>query len=651
MERSGPRVPSAFWVLVPGLLLALAGARAVLAESRRAQDETRDRARLAAERAARAVETLADEYAGPLPAADSNVSLDAFSSATRHLRPALALTRTGGRIETESPAPPSGDEARDAAVLADVRAVLDADDAPSPDQAALLAAGAAEAVATPWVAAELRIRAAQADLGRDAPDAALRVLAPVLAEDPRRAERTARPGADGAWITAARLVVRALDVADVSGRAADVDEALLARAALEVAADPFGLDDVDRTRLVAELLSHVEAPAARRDATSRSADLERLREHVRGLRASPTDVALLAWDRRPTLFVLRRVQLSDAPADVAWIGGAVPNATFERRVTRELEELRAEGVSVRLRAPAGSVEASGDSAPAADDVVHAAPLAHLAGWSVEARAPAPTTLPPGAVVLAAAVLLATLSLGGGALVLARAARHHARLAEERRSFLDHVAHEVRTPTAALLALSEELASGHVPAERVATYHAHLANEARRLADLVEETLDLARLEGGRLVATREELDVRDVVREAIDALRLDAAAVHVELPATPVVVRADRGALRRALRNLLRNAVTHGASARPAELRVAQEGGDVVVSVRDFGRGIPPEHLARVFERFHRVPSATHEVKGVGLGLALVREVARAHGGDAGVVSTPGAGSTFTLRIAAGGAA
>jgi signal transduction histidine kinase len=194
------------------------------------------------------------------------------------------------------------------------------------------------------------------------------------------------------------------------------------------------------------------------------------------------------------------------------------------------------------------------------------------------------------------------------------------------------------------ALSEELASGRVASEREPLYHSHMLRESRRLSGLVEDTLDFARLEAGRLAFRMEPADLRRVVREAIEGSD-GAGRVVARLPDDPVVGNVDAAALRRAVRNLVDNAVRHGGGDAPVRVELSATNGHASIAVIDRGRGIAPEHQPRLFERFFRVPSATHETKGVGLGLALCREVARAHGGDVDVESRVGAGSTFTLRL------
>ncbi len=406
--------------------------------------------------------------------------------------------------------------------------------------------------------------------------------------------------------------------------------------------DEWELGDARRVELAALLDARFPEPPERDVVAAAGRAARRLRDQVRELEWEGRESDACALDdvagAPGALVIFRRVELSEAPA---WVVGVVPESAVAGRLA-PLEHARRTVVETST----GPLSGARLPAPARGDIAESASIAALPGWRVDVRLPQPIGgVPPAALALAAAVLLATAALVLGALALSRAARGQARLAEERRTFLDHVAHEVRTPAAALLALSEELERGHVDAARQPTYHAHLLTEARRLADLVEETLDLTRLEGGRLVAAREAVDLRDVVRAAVAAARPDDGRVTVTLPEGEVRVWIDRAAVRRAVRNLIDNALRHGAAQQPVEITLEIAGDDARLTVRDHGGGIPADHIARIFERFHRVPSPTHDAKGVGLGLALVREVATLHDGGVGAENAADGGASFTLRL------
>ena len=174
----------------------------------------------------------------------------------------------------------------------------------------------------------------------------------------------------------------------------------------------------------------------------------------------------------------------------------------------------------------------------------------------------------------------------------------------------------------------------------------IGDEAARMRRLVDGLLDLARLDDLGVLA-REPVDLAVVVRDVASDLRVVAPdrVVTVEAPES-LVVTADRDRLTQALVGLTSNAVRHTPAGTPVRLSLVALPGAVRVEVADAGPGIPPEHLAHVFERFHRVdPGRSSSSGGSGLGLAIVDAIARAHGGTAGVTSEPGRGSTFSLTL------
>lgn len=597
VPRSVPRVPSLWVVLLPALALVALGARAVVAESRAEEGRVRERTRAAAARVARSLATVVGEYERSLDGPRTFPTPAALREEYRHFFPLTVLDVWGREIPPDGAALPSP-EAADAYVADAIEAAARlGDDAAGDDAAAAFlraAAGAAPAAA----AGTLELLAAVREPGRHAEALAL-------------FERTlANPGGLGlaAWDAAMEDAERRLGTAvpeewrarrfearDLAGYAASL--------ASEESVEPF----------VVTVRPGAEAP-------------------------------------RVAYAFPRRLGADGAAVPVA-VAGEIPATALRERVGGEARALVDAGgvLSAGVVAPDGSRSLGAGSAPTGSGalVESVALEAPFGGWRVEAVSPAPTGVPGSAVALAAAVVVAAGALVAGLLALRRAAREQARLADERQAFLDHVAHEVRTPAAALLALSEELDAGRVPADRARTYHGHLATESRRLARLVDDTLDLSRLDAGRLVFETAPADLREIAREGAAAAG-GGDRVVVRVPEAPVTVRGDGAALRRVVRNLVDNALRHGGADRPVEVEVGSGDALASLAVRDHGRGIAPEHAARLFERFFRVPSATHETKGVGLGLALCREVARAHGGDVDVESEVGRGTTFTLRLPVG---
>jgi two-component system phosphate regulon sensor histidine kinase PhoR len=241
----------------------------------------------------------------------------------------------------------------------------------------------------------------------------------------------------------------------------------------------------------------------------------------------------------------------------------------------------------------------------------------------------------GAAVLLAAWLFARM----------RAAR---RLGDLRTDFVAAVSHELRTPVASIRMLAELLDQGKIEPAEAREVHSALANEARRLGDTVQRLLGFGAMGRGRLTSSPKCVDVSAVLADAITTFEGD----H---PAIPKVVRAiddgvlghvDAALLRIALVNLLGNAAKYAPSGTPYRVTLREEPEALYVSVADRGPGIAPRDHRRVFEPFERARDRLSEAtEGSGIGLSLVRYIAKVHGGDVSLESAPGRGATFTLRL------
>jgi signal transduction histidine kinase len=214
-----------------------------------------------------------------------------------------------------------------------------------------------------------------------------------------------------------------------------------------------------------------------------------------------------------------------------------------------------------------------------------------------------------------------------------------------------VADEFRTPLASLrmaVHLAAEEAVGPLNEKQSELMQA-ARDDCERLQTIVDDLLDLSRVQSGRIALRIASVDAGTLMGDAAATLRSAAEAAGLDLrvspPDPPVTVRADPERAKVVLSNLLANAVRHTPRGGEIEVRARAAGEDVRFEVRDTGEGIPREHLDRVFEKFFRVPGARSG--GVGLGLYVSREIVRAHGGEMGVESELGRGSTFwfTLRL------
>jgi signal transduction histidine kinase len=252
-------------------------------------------------------------------------------------------------------------------------------------------------------------------------------------------------------------------------------------------------------------------------------------------------------------------------------------------------------------------------------------------------------------------ILALLAASVGLIVFN--ARRSERLAEQQMDFVATVSHELRTPLAVIRSAAQNLSAGVIhDAEQAKRYGELIDGEGRRLADMVEQVLEYAGLSGNRKAALATPIDVGLVVRDTMDtrAALVEAEGVELSLDIEPDLpaVAADEDAIRRALHNLVTNALKYGADGRwlAVTVRGAKTSGraEVQVSVSDRGRGIDPGELTHIFDPFYRGRYAIdRQIHGNGLGLSLVQRIAEAHGGRVSVTSARGEGTTFTLHLPA----
>jgi signal transduction histidine kinase len=258
----------------------------------------------------------------------------------------------------------------------------------------------------------------------------------------------------------------------------------------------------------------------------------------------------------------------------------------------------------------------------------------------------------GVILVAAGVSVVGVVLGRRAFLRLQA------LNEEKTNFVSSVSHELRAPLASLRLLAEGLAEGRGSDEaKRREYAGFLVQETRRLGAVVENILDLSRIEQGRKSYEFAPTDLARLVSETarIHAPVAEQRGVRIEchVPGQGIEILADGPSVQQALLNLIDNALKHappGSAVGVTLEPVAGPGGLVRIVVSDSGPGIPPEDRERVFERFYRRGSELRrETQGIGLGLALVRHIAEAHGGRAWVADGPGTGATVCLELPAGG--
>jgi signal transduction histidine kinase len=217
-------------------------------------------------------------------------------------------------------------------------------------------------------------------------------------------------------------------------------------------------------------------------------------------------------------------------------------------------------------------------------------------------------------------------------------------------FLATVSHELRTPLNAVLGWATILSQGLVGEERVRTAIAAIQRNAKAQASLIEDLLDVSRFLAGTTRLELGEVNVADVVEEAVDAVRLTAAAKGVGLRADAAPgtrIHADATRVRQIVWNLLSNAIKFTPPGGSVDISSQDDGEHVRITVADTGGGIDPKFLPYVFDRFRQADvSTTREHSGLGLGLWIVRRLAELHGGSAEAASAGhGRGSTFTVRL------
>ena len=260
-----------------------------------------------------------------------------------------------------------------------------------------------------------------------------------------------------------------------------------------------------------------------------------------------------------------------------------------------------------------------------------AELAEIAGRKIAVAA---RPLPEGGAVLALTDLTAT-----------------RRLEAVRRDFVANVSHELRTPLTVIAGFAETLGETSLSEDDRKRFAGVIQSNTARMQRIVDELLDLSRIESGGWIPRPANVDVAEVAAEAIASsvvlARGNEVVVEAQVPQDARWVYADRTALRQVIGNLVDNAVRHTANGSVTVFAQRDEGGYTWVGVRDSGVGIAPAHLPRIFERFYRADSArSRESGGTGLGLAIVKHLVEAHGGQVRAESTLGRGTTVSASFA-----
>lgn len=235
------------------------------------------------------------------------------------------------------------------------------------------------------------------------------------------------------------------------------------------------------------------------------------------------------------------------------------------------------------------------------------------------------------------------------LVLADDRTRDERLESIRRDFVANVSHELKTPIGALNLLAEAVGEAKDDPDAVVRFSQRMHLESERLTRLVQQIIDLSRLQSDVLSDEADVIKVGELVAEACEHSATEAEGKTIDVVQTiepDLYVHGDRAQLHAAVSNLVENAVTYSPEGSRVLVSAERVGEDVKIMVADNGIGIPGQELDRIFERFYRVdPARARATGGTGLGLSIVKHVAASNGGTVDVWSEPGLGSSFTLLL------
>ena len=224
-----------------------------------------------------------------------------------------------------------------------------------------------------------------------------------------------------------------------------------------------------------------------------------------------------------------------------------------------------------------------------------------------------------------------------------------RVHDVRRDFVANISHELKTPIGALSLLSEAVLGAKDDPEAVVKFATRMQSEAKRLTDLVQEIINLSRVQDSDPLQLAQEVGVEYMIREAIDQCQITADNRNITVTyseSTPAVVLGDRDQLIMAIHNLVENAINYSPESTKVSISTTIENGVINIAVTDQGIGISEAEQDRIFERFYRVdPARSRQTGGTGLGLSIVKHVASKHGGEVKIWSVENVGSTFSLRL------
>lgn len=224
-------------------------------------------------------------------------------------------------------------------------------------------------------------------------------------------------------------------------------------------------------------------------------------------------------------------------------------------------------------------------------------------------------------------------------------------------FISIVAHELKTPITAIrghsqliqhrLARQQKQQSLSPNEEKTTSSVQHIEEQTDRLTILINDLLDVSRIRSGQMRMKKEPCDLNEICRAVTEEQRLlSKRTITLHQPEGPLLLQADRDRLAQVLTNLISNAVKYSSEPEPIEVSISQQEGWAVLQVRDYGRGISKKRLPHLFQEFYRTPDAqVSSIQGLGMGLAIVKEIVKKHDGQIGCESEEGQGSTFFVKL------
>jgi len=239
----------------------------------------------------------------------------------------------------------------------------------------------------------------------------------------------------------------------------------------------------------------------------------------------------------------------------------------------------------------------------------------------------------------------------GLILTVRTVAHELELAKMKSDFVSTISHEFKSPLTSIRQLAEMLQAGRVPSEgRRQKYYDTLLEQSERLSFLVDNVLNFAKMEEGRIEFEFERIDIGNLLQEIVstiqDRVRHGGFRIQIEIEKSLPLIMVDGSAISQAVTNLIDNAIKFSGETKRVVVQSFMESQYLVISVKDFGVGIKKEEIDKVFDRFYRGgDELTRTVKGSGLGLTFVKQIVEAHHGTVHVESEHGQGSTFKIRL------